>query len=198
MVVVACNSASAAGLPEYRAKTGLPLIGVIEPGVRAALSYTRNNRIGVIGTAVTINSSAYQKALKNNNPQVQVIGKACPLFVLLVENNLVNTPEAKKVAEEYLEPFKEAEIDTLILGCTHYPLMSDLIQEVVGQSVKLVSSAEETAAEVKQILTARNLLTPLNSDRPRHRFFVSGKPAAFEEIGAKMLQRPIKAYQVVF
>jgi len=109
-------------------------------GVRAALTYTRSGRIGVIGTAGTIRSSAYQKALQEARPDVHIIAKACPLFVLLVENDLVHTPEAEQVAEVYLAPFREAAVDTLILGCTHYPLMSDLIQSTVGPQVQLVNS----------------------------------------------------------
>jgi glutamate racemase len=197
MVVVACNSATAAGLPYYQERCDIPVLGVIEPGVRAALSYTRNGKVGVIGTTGTIGSSAYLKALQKENPALHVFTRACPLFVLLVENDLVETPEAEKVAREYLSPFREAAIDTLILGCTHYPLMAGLIQQVVGPAVKLVSSAEETAREVKEILTSGDILNPLHSGEPRHRFFVSGQPSSFEEIGSKLLHRPVKAYQVL-
>lgn len=197
LLVVACNSATAAGLPYYQQRTDLPVVGVIEPGVRAALGYTRNCRIGVIGTTGTINSSTYQKALKSHNPNLNIISRACPLFVLLVENDLVDTPEAEKVAGEYLNPFREAGIDTLILGCTHYPLMSGLIQRVIGPQVRLVSSAEETAGQVKQILSSRQLLNPLPSEQPRHRFFVSGTPSGFEDVGSKLLKRQVKAYQVL-
>ncbi len=197
MVVVACNSATAAGLPYYQERCDIPVLGVIEPGVRAALSYTRNGRVGVIGTTGTIGSSAYLKALQKANPALHIIARACPLFVLLVENDLVNTPEAEKVAREYLLPLREAAIDTLILGCTHYPLMAGLIQQVAGPEVKLVSSAEETAREVKEILTSGGLLNPLRSGAPGHRFFVSGKPSSFEGIGTKLLHRPVKAYQVL-
>ncbi len=197
LLVIACNSATAAGLPYYRQKTSLPVVGVIEPGVRAALNYTRNCRIGVIGTTGTINSSTYQSVLKSHNQNLNIISRACPLFVLLVENNLVDTPEAEKVAGEYLDPFREADIDTLILGCTHYPLMSGLIQRVIGPRVRLVSSAEETADQVRQILSSHKLLSPLTSAQPRHRFFVSGKPARFEELGSRLLKRSVKAYQVL-
>ena len=172
------------------------MLGVIEPGVRAALAYTKNKRVGVIGTTGTIGSGAYQKALAREQPALQIIGRACPLFVLLVENDLIDTPEAKIIARSYLDPLKAAGIDTLILGCTHYPLMSGLIQETVGAGVKLVSSAEETASEVKAILAKNGLLNPSRS-APRHSFFVSGKPASFERIGSKLLQQEIRAYQVI-
>ncbi len=198
LLVVACNSATAAGLPCYQQRTNLPVIGVIEPGVKAALDYTRNSRIGVIGTTGTINSSAYQTALKSHRPDLHVTSRACPLFVLLVENDLVDSPEAERVAREYLDPFREADIDTLILGCTHYPLMSGLIQQVVGPRVHLVSSASATAGQVREILISQKLLNPLPYEQPRHRFFVSGIPAGFEQVGSKLLKREVKAYQVLF
>lgn len=198
LVVVACNSAAAAGLPFYKQYLDIPVIGVIEPGVRAALKATRKGKIGVIGTAGTINSRAYDEVIRRLNPSVQVYSRACPLLVLIVENNLTGTSEAFRVTEEYLYPLKEAKIDALILGCTHYPLMSGLIEKVVGREIKVISSAEETAREVKEVLSSASLLNPLNSRIPRHRFFVSGKPGPFEEIAEKLLGRNIKAYQVSF
>ncbi|MGM0652235.1 MAG: glutamate racemase [Bacillota bacterium] len=196
MLVVACNSATAAGLSAYQANCEQPVLGVIEPGVRSAIGRSKSGRIGVIGTVGTINSSEYEKALHKKNINLHVVSKACPLFVLLVENNLVETPEARKVAQEYLAPFVEENIDALILGCTHYPLMEALIQEVVGPSVKLINSAEEIAAEVESILVDNKMANPLDSDGARYRFFVSGGPEPFEEVGAKLLNREIKAYQV--
>ncbi len=196
MLVVACNSATAAGLSAYQEVCEYPVLGVIEPGVRAALTQSRRGRIGVIGTVGTINSSEYEMAMRRENGKLHIVSKACPLFVLLVENNLVNTPEAKKVVQEYLDPLVSEDIDSLILGCTHYPLMESLIQEVVGPSVSLINSAEEIAAEVEEILGNTGMANPLGSDNPRYRFFVSGNPEPFEEVGAKLLQRDIKAYQV--
>lgn len=196
ILVVACNSATAAGLSYYQQVCELPVLGVIEPGVRAALAQSNNGRIGVIGTVGTINSSEYVKALRSNNGSLHIVTQACPLFVLLVENNLVDTPEAKKVAHEYLDPLVRDNIDSLILGCTHYPLMADLIQEVVGPSIKLINSAEEIAAEVETILNNSGMANPLEYEEPRLRFFVSGSPEPFEEVGSKLLQREIKAYQV--
>lgn len=196
MIVVACNSATAAGLSRYQQACSQPVLGVIEPGVRAALAHSTNGRIGVIGTVGTINSSEYEKKLKENNGELYITSKACPLFVLLVENNLVKTPEAKKVAQEYLDPLVSEGIDSLILGCTHYPLMKDLIQEVVGSSVSLIDSAKEIAAEVAAILDSDNMNNPLECTVPRYRFFVSGSPGSFEEVGSKLLGREVKAYQV--
>ncbi len=196
ILIVACNSATAAGLSYYQKASDLPVLGVIEPGVRAALNGSSSGRIGVIGTTGTINSSEYEKALRRQNGSLHIVSKACPLFVLLVENNLVDTPEAKRVAHEYLDPLVREEIDTLILGCTHYPLMTELIQNVVGPSVQLINSADEIAAEVGEILNKGNMINPLNSEKPRFRFFVSGSPTPFEEVGSKLLNRSVKAYQV--
>jgi glutamate racemase len=196
MLVVACNSATAAGLSYYQEAVDLPVLGVIEPGVRAALNQSSTGRIGVIGTVGTIGSAEYEKALRKKNTKLHIISKACPLFVLLVENNLVDTPEAKQVAREYLDPLVRDNIDSLILGCTHYPLMSSLIQEVVGPNVQLINSAEEIAAEVEAILEEKKLGNPLNCEAARYRFFVSGNPAPFEAVGSKLLECDIKAYRV--
>ncbi len=198
MVVVACNSATAAGLPYYQQELDIPVIGVIEPGVRAALEATRNGRIGVIGTTGTINSGAYENDIYRLDPSVKVYSKACPLLVLIVENDLVHTPEARRVTEEYLFSLKKEKIDTLILGCTHYPLMAPLIQEVIGEEVQLISSAEEMAREAKEYFSTRGLLNPLNPVQGNHRFFISGKPSTFEEISKKFLGKKVKAYQVTF
>lgn len=197
IVIVACNSASAAGLSFCQGNPLLPVIGVIEPGVRAALTHTKNKKVGVIGTTGTINSRAYDEVIKRLDPQVEVYSQPCPLFVLIVENNLVDTPEALKVAEEYLKPLKEAEVDALIMGCTHYPLMEHIIQEVMGPEVRLISSAEETARETKEVLTREGLLNPREDNSTHHRFFVSASPSTFVEIGEKLINQRVKAYQVV-
>jgi len=198
IMVVACNSAAAAGLHYYKEHVNVPVIGVVEPGVRAAVRSTRNGRIGVIGTTGTISSGAYEVAIKREAPSIKVFSKACPLLVLLVENELVNTTEARCVTEEYLLPLKNEGVDTLIMGCTHYPLMEDLIREVMGDEVELISSAQETALEVREQLSSYSLLNPLNSNEVRHRYFVSGKPFSFQEIGKNLLRKEIKAFQVVF
>lgn len=196
ILVVACNSATAAGLSYYQEACDLPVIGVIEPGVRAALARSKNGKIGVIGTVGTINSSEYIRSLQAKDESLEIYTKACPLFVLLVENDLVQTPEAEAVAHEYLDRLVEKRIDTLILGCTHYPLMSSLIRKIVGPQMELINSAEEIAAEIKRILEKTVMLNPLNSNQRRYRFFVSGNPGTFEEIGSKILQQKIRAYQV--
>lgn len=197
LVIVACNTATAAGLPAYQQTYDLPIIGVIEPGARAALRQTRKKRIGVIGTPGTIASKAYEKSLQALDPTVEVFSQACPLFVLLVENDLVNTPEAACVAEKYLHPLRQAGVDTLILGCTHYPLMEEVIAQVMGPDVTLISSAAETAQEAKAILTQQQLLRHEAGELPRHRFFVSGKPDSFTQQAAALLDYRPEAYQVI-
>lgn len=197
LVIVACNSATAAGLANYQGESALPIIGVIEPGVRAALKYTRTKRVGVIGTAGTINSRAYEESIRRLDPTVEVFSQACPLFVLIVENGLANSPEAVRVAEEYLRPLREAAVDALILGCTHYPLMASVIGGVMGPDVRLISSAEETAMEAQEILARLGLLRSVDLAAVRHRFFVSGCPGPFVEIAEKVLCRRIETYQVI-
>lgn len=196
IIVVACNSATAAGLEYYRERVSLPLLGVIEPGVRAALGQTRNGKVGVIGTSGTIASGVYQHAFQRLAPHISLYSQACPLFVLFVENELVHNPEIYGVAEEYLQPLKDAGVDTLILGCTHYPLMAEVIGQVMGPEVKLISSAEETARETQRILKEMELLHPCQSP-PLHRFYVSGPAKNFSQAAASLLQKEVRAFQVV-
>jgi glutamate racemase len=197
ILVVACNTATAVGLEHYRAHFDIPVLGVLEPGVRAALAVSESKRIGVIGTEGTIASKAYPNILAQLEPAVEVFDKACPIFVLLVENQLVDTPEAKQIAHSYLDPLKDQGIDALILGCTHYPLMEDTIVQVMGEGVKLVNSAYFTAQGVGQQLADLNLLR-LEGGSGWQRFFVSGESANFEQIGARWLGYPVRAYRVTF
>ena len=197
MIIVACNSATAAGLPYYQTEFSLPILGVIEPGVRAALCHTRTKRVGVIGTTGTIASRAYEKSIGKLDSAVSVVSQACPLLVLIVENDLTETPEALRVAEEYLHTMREAEIDALILGCTHYPLMSGVLAKVLGPGVRLISSAEETAREAKEVLQNLALERAASAGEDRHRFFVSGNPSPFKAVGKKLLCREVNAYQVL-
>lgn len=196
IIIIACNSAASAGLEYYRKRVGLPLLDVIEPGVRAALKQTANRKVGVIGTTGTIESGAYQRVFQRLAPDVQVYSRACPLFVLVVENELVHTPEVLGVAEEYLHSLKKAGVDTLILGCTHYPLLADVIGTVMGPDVTLISSAEETAREARRILEERELLHP-PGDSVLHRFYVSGPAKNFRQMAVKLLEKEIRAFQVV-
>jgi glutamate racemase len=152
LVVVACNSATAAALGELQRDYDIPIVGVINPGVRAALRRSSRRRIGVIGTPLTISSGTYTSELKKLDPSVDVYGQACPEFVEFVERNELQGERIETVARGYLEPMVEEGVDAIIMGCTHYPLLEDLMIEVIGPGVTLISSAEETAAEVEDIL----------------------------------------------
>ncbi len=195
-IIVACNSATAAGMEYYKEKVDLPLLGVIEPGVRAALQETGSGKIGVIGTTGTIESGAYQDVLQRMAPRVELFSQACPLFVLIVENDLVHSPEAERVAEEYLGWLREEGVDTLIMGCTHYPLLEKVVRSTMGPGVRLISSARETAREARSIMENKGLLR-VQEDYLHHRFYVSGPAAPFEEMAARLLESKIRAYQVV-
>ena len=145
LVVVACNTASAVALDVLRKRYDIPMIGVVEPGARGALKATRSGRIGVIGTVGTINSGAYQKALLRLDPHLTVYASPCPLFASLVEEGYINKEATRLIAREYLDPLLKKRVDTLVLGCTHYPLLKGIISGVMGKRVKLIDSAEETA-----------------------------------------------------
>lgn len=186
LLVVACNTASAVALEKLKDEFPLPIVGVIEPGARKAVSVTRNGRIGVIGTEGTIKSSAYSKAIKRLNPDIEVITQPCPLFVPLAEEGWVDNEVARLTAATYLRGMKENGVDTLVLGCTHYPLLKPMLSEVMGDGVTLVDSAEETARTVAGILTEENLLRP-TCEKGNHHYFVSDVPAGFVRVGNRFL-----------
>lgn len=160
MIVVACNTVSSVALTPIREQFDGPVVGVVEPGVRAALQATQTGRVGIIGTKSTINSQAYQKKLLQKEETLHIVAQACPLFVPLVEEGWEDDSITLDVANRYLSPFIKENLDTVILGCTHYPLISHVIQKVLGDTVKLVSSADEVAKEVKEILIGMNGLSP--------------------------------------
>lgn len=186
MIVVACNTASAFALPALRGRLDVPVIGVIEPGAQAALAGTRSGRIGVIGTEGTIESQAYTEAIHRLKPEAEVFGQACPLIVPLVEEGWLEKPVALEIVKEYLTPLLARKIDTMVLGCTHYPLLKNLLTRVAGPSVRLIDSAEETARTVGRELARLKLESPAGSDASR-RFFVSDAPEKFEKTGARFL-----------
>ena len=190
MVVVACHTASAFALGVLKDRFSLPVLGVTEPGIEAAIRETRNGRIGVIGTRGTIQSNAYPDYLKNRRPDVKLFSQACPLFVPLVEEGWLDHSVTREVTEIYLEPLMRNHIDTLILGCTHYPLLKPVIREVAGSAIRLIDSAEETAGRIQQQLANDGLFTP-PENVPFHRFFVSDIPAQFQQIGERFLGRPL-------
>ena len=186
LVVVACNSATAAALDDVASAVPVPVIGVVEPAVRAAVRATRNGRVGLIGTEATVSSRAYQRTFQELDPDLQVIARACPRFVDFVERGDTTSPELLVVASRYLEPLQEWGVDTLILGCTHYPLLRGTIRHVMGPDVLLISSADETVSDVYDILSSKGLLAE-GSDRPVHRFESSGDPATFSALGHRFL-----------
>lgn len=180
MIVVACNTVSSVALPPIREQFGGPVLGVVEPGVRAAIQTTRTGRIGVIGTKSTINSGTYQKRLLEKNPSLHIIAQACPLFVPLVEEGWENESITVDIARQYLTPFIKDELDAVIMGCTHYPLMAHVIQQVLGDRVKLVSSADEAAREVKDTLGGMNWLA--NKKQVKDLFYASDDIAGFQRL----------------
>ena len=186
MLVIACNSASAATLHDARERYQVPVVEVVHPAVRRAAAATRNGRIGVIGTAMTINSQAYDDAFAAA-PTVELISAACPRFVEFVEAGVTGGDELLALAHEYLRPLREADVDTLVLGCTHYPLLTGVLSYVMGESVTLVSSAEETAKDVYRTLVAEGLVRDPALPEPVHQFMATGDPAAFQRLGRRFL-----------
>ena len=189
-LVIACNSASSACLHDARERYDVPVVEVILPAVRRAVAATRNGRIGVIGTQATVASGAYQDAFAAAR-DTRITAVACPRFVDFVERGITSGRQVLGLAEGYLEPLQRADVDTLVLGCTHYPLLSGLIQLAMGESVTLVSSAEETAKELVRVLTELDLLHP-HPDRPgapapRRVFEATGDPEAFTRLAARFL-----------
>ena len=185
-IVIACNTASAAMLRDARERYSIPVIEVIQPAVRRAVSATRSGRIGVIGTQATIDSKAYLDAFAAA-PQLNITSAACPLFVEFVERGETSGEAITKVAKKYLEPIMSSKVDTLVLGCTHYPLLTGVISYVMGESVTLVSSAEETAKDLYRTLVENNALRPQSSSAPTHRFLATGDAKAFETLARRFL-----------
>jgi glutamate racemase len=196
MLVIACNTATAAVLEEIRQKLDIPVLGVIHPGARAAVKVTKNNKIGVIGTIGTIKSMAYEIALQSISSQIKVNGLACPKFVPVVESGEFESEEAYQTVINELKPFIGAEIDTLILGCTHYPLLSPIIQEVIGNNVQLISSGSETAREVSTILYHSHLLNNTEA-KADHLFFTTGTKLTFQKVANKLFQQNIEKIEVI-
>ncbi|HVE78079.1 MAG TPA: glutamate racemase [Gemmatimonadaceae bacterium] len=185
-VVVACNTATAHALPVLRAELSVPVVGVVEPGARAAVAATRAGAVGVIGTIGTISSGAYERAIHALAPAARITARACPLFVPLVEEGWVDRPATRLVAEEYLLPLAQAGVDTVVLGCTHYPLLKPLLSDVLGPHVRLIDSAEETAAETARALDAAELRAPPRA-RAVHRFVASDAADQFLRLGQRFL-----------
>ncbi len=194
-LVIACNSASAAMLRDARERYDVPVVEVIYPATRRAVRASRNDRIGVIGTHATIDSLAYVDAFAAA-PQIDLMTQACPEFVEFVEQGITGGDELLKVAHDYLDPLVDAGVDTLVLGCTHYPLLTGVISYVMGDDVTLVSSAEECAKDVYKMLVETGLMRP--GGEPTYRFLTTGSPEEFETIGRRFLGPELHAaYQFV-
>lgn len=185
-LVIACNSASAATLRDARERYDVPVIEVVHPAVRRAVAATRNGIVGVIGTEATITSQAYDDAFAAA-PHITVRPQSCPRFVELVEAGVTSGDEAIGVAREYLRGLQDDGVDTLVLGCTHYPLLTGVLSYVMGEGVTLVSSAEETAQDVYRVLVAGDLLRSPDAGPPEYTFLVTGDPDAFAEHGRRFL-----------
>ena len=186
MIVVACNSASASALDILQEKFDVPVLGVVTPGASAAVDLTRNHKIGIIGTSATISSNAYTREIERLSPHSEVFGQPCPLLVPLVEEGWLDEYVTVLTIKKYLNALLKAQVDTLILGCTHYPVLENVIQEIVGPEMRLIDSGKETARAVKELLIEKQMLNSvgrINEDR----FFVSDIPAKFEEIGSRFL-----------
>lgn len=185
-IVIACNTASAAMLRDARERYSIPVIEVIQPAARRAVAATRSGKIGVIGTRATIDSAAYLDAFAAA-PQLDITSISCPLFVEYVERGETSGDAITDIARNYLAPFIDAKIDTLVLGCTHYPLLTGVISYVMGEGVTLVSSAEETAKDLYRTLVEKNLLRIQLVEPPTHRFLATGDAKAFENLARRFL-----------
>ena len=186
LLVIACNSASAACLRDARERYPVPVVEVVLPAVRRAVAATRNHRVGVVGTRATIDSQAYDDAFAAA-PGIELTTRACPRFVEFVERGETWSPELLDVAEEYLTPLVTAGVDTVVLGCTHYPMLTGVISYVLGDEVTLVSSAEETAKDVFKVLAKADAFRDPASAAPAHRFLCTGEPAPFERLAHRFL-----------
>jgi glutamate racemase len=198
-VVVACNTASSHALDALRERCGVPVLGVIEPAARAAVRVSPRGRIGVVGTLATVGSNAYADAIARITPRATVQQRACPLFVPLVEEGWLDHAVTRLVAEEYLAEIKAADLDSLILGCTHYPMLAPMLQQYMGPTLKLVDSGAEAAHATAELLAAQGLLAPAGIGEPEHHFYLSDEPSrrSFARVAESFLGRPLPSVSVV-
>jgi len=191
LIVIACNSAAATALPQLQAAFDTPIVGVVMPGARAAAHETRSRRVGILATEATVRSNAYQNALHALDAGLEVFAVACPRLAPLIQQGDVFSEQTEQAARECAAPLKEAAVDTVILGCTHYPLISHMLRRLLGAQVALINSAEETAREVGEILE-RKAIGNAEQREGDYRFFATGDSGDFREVGARFLQLPIR------
>ncbi|HDQ03729.1 MAG TPA: glutamate racemase [Deltaproteobacteria bacterium] len=196
LLIVACNTMAAVAFQTIKDLSGVPVLEVIDAGARNAVAQTRAKAIGVIGTPATINSNAYARAIRLLDSKVKIFSQACPLFVPLVEEGWINHPATKLIAREYLKPVLDEKIDTLVLGCTHYPLLKPLLQEAVGGKIKLIDSAEAMADIAAQLIEKQKISNDANA-APEYHFYVSDVPYRFQAIGEKFLGRKFDQVKLV-
>jgi len=195
-IICACNTVSSVALEDVRADYNMEMIGVIEPGANAAVDKTKTGKIGVIGTQATINSNAYARHIHNLDSKLKVFSLACPLFVPLVEEGYIDKEATHLIARDYLQTMKDVDVDTLVLGCTHYPLLKDVIADEMGDKVTLIESGEVIAKVVYDFLADNNLLNPQTSQKPtpqgERNFFVSDVPDKFTNLASRFLGQPVE------
>jgi len=189
VLIVACNTASSVALDELRRWLAVPILGVIEPGAREAVRKTVNKRVGIIGTVGTIGSGAYHRAIADIDPDIKVFSTSCPLFVSLAEEGWLDGDIVESIVHHYLDEMSEKDIDTLILGCTHYPLLRELIQKVVGENVQVIDSAYALVRELNELLVQENLLA--RTKESANRYYVTDAPDKFKKIGQKFLGKKL-------
>jgi glutamate racemase len=196
LLVVACNTMSSVALQVIEDLSPVPVLDVVDAGARSAVAETHTKYVGVIGTPATINSNAYARAIKRYDPEIRIFSQPCPLFVPLVEEGWLDHKVTRITAEEYLEPFLAKDVDTLVLGCTHYPLLKPLLKEVLGDKIRLVDSAHAITEQAGELLTRYNLRN--NQQKPpEYRFYVTDVPIRFQEIGERFLGRRLPNVRVV-
>lgn len=192
MIIVACNTSSSVALATLRRRFNIPFLGVISPAVKEAVSLSSGGRIGIIGTRATVESKTYQRQIKKINPSFKSFTQACPLFVPLAEEGWIDDQLTYKVAQRYLSSLLKKNIDTLILGCTHYPILRGVIERVMGSKISYVDSARETANQARELLVSAGILSGDKANQANCKFYVSDEPAVFKKVGKKFLGKTIR------
>ncbi|OPY72917.1 MAG: Glutamate racemase [Syntrophorhabdus sp. PtaU1.Bin050] len=190
VLVIACNTSAALSLSILKKKLPVPVLGVIDPGAREAVAHTKNRKVGVIGTKATIRSMAYERAIKRLDPTVEVLSKSCPLFVPIVEEGLEHDEVARIMADRYLRDLRGSGIDVLVMGCTHYPILEDVVKDAMGDGVSIVHTGRETAKAVKETLEEGDLIHP--AGKGTCEYFVTDSPDLFKEVGGRFLGEPLQ------